>query len=156
MDFSTRQYHHTNIIHELGKNIILTDEGYITFEAKKPIYHYYLKDHLSSNRVVIDQKGKIEQTNHNYPYGGLMGKSTNGGVQAYKYNGKELQRDNGLDQYYCMYDAALGRWTTMDPLCEKYYNVSPYAYCFNNPIHFMDIQGKDPGDFFDTHAERFK
>ena len=145
MDFSTRQYHHTSIIHELGKDIILTDEGYITFEAKKPIYHYYLKDHLSGNRVVIDQTGKIEQTNHYYPYGGLMGESTNGGVQVYKYNGKELQRDNGLDQYYYgarMHDAALGRWTTMDPLCEKYYNVSPYAYCAGNPMNNIDIEGK--------------
>lgn len=38
----------------------------------------------------------------------------------------------------------------MDPICEKYYGVSPYAYCFNNPVRFIDSDGKAPGDFFFT------
>jgi hypothetical protein len=31
----------------------------------------------------------------------------------------------------------------MDPHAEKYYNVSPYAYCHNNPLNRIDPDGKD-------------
>ena len=42
-----------------------------------------------------------------------------------------------------MYDPALGRWHVADPSSEKYFGVSPYAYCKNNPILRIDIDGKD-------------
>lgn len=35
----------------------------------------------------------------------------------------------------------------MDPLAEKYYSISPYAYCLNNPIRFIDYNGEAPGDY---------
>lgn len=35
------------------------------------------------------------------------------------------------------------RWTTPDPLAEKYYDLSPYAFCANNPINFVDPDGMD-------------
>ena len=44
-----------------------------------------------------------------------------------------------------MYDAALGRWHVVDPLAEKYYSISPYAYCGNNPIMLVDVNGKEWG-----------
>ena len=36
----------------------------------------------------------------------------------------------------------------MDPLREKYYSVSPYAYCLNNPVRMIDKDGREPGQFF--------
>lgn len=33
--------------------------------------------------------------------------------------------------------------TTIDPHCEKYYSVTPYGYCFNNPLRFIDPDGRD-------------
>ncbi|MDR0863365.1 MAG: hypothetical protein LBO74_00340, partial [Candidatus Symbiothrix sp.] len=39
------------------------------------------------------------------------------------------------------YDPAVGRFMTIDPLAEKYYSVSPYAYCGNNPINAVDFNG---------------
>ena len=82
----------------------------------------------------------MEETNHYYPFGGVFASS--GNVQPYKYNGKELDTKKGLDWYDYgarQYDAALGRFTTVDPMAEKYYPESPYSYCGNNPIMFMDI-----------------
>ena len=41
-----------------------------------------------------------------------------------------------------MYDPTTARWTAQDPLAEKYYAVSPYAYCLGNPITFIDPNGE--------------
>ena len=46
--------------------------------------------------------------------------------------------DYGARQYYSI----LGRWDRVDPLCEKYYSVSPYAYCENNPVNTIDPDGR--------------
>jgi len=62
----------------------------------------------------------------------------------YKYNGKELQDELGLNMYDYgarNYDPALGRWMNIDPLAEKYYNLSSYNYCVNNPVYFIDPSG---------------
>jgi hypothetical protein len=42
------------------------------------------------------------------------------------------------------------QWTTMDPLAEKYYGVSPYAYCEDSSIKLTDSNGKQPGDPLST------
>ena len=92
------------------------------------------------------QTSTYQQEDHYYPYGGLMGESSGGDIQPYKYNGKELNRMHGLDWYdngARHYDAAIVSWPTMDPLCEKYYNLSPYNYCGNNPINSIDREGTD-------------
>ena len=137
-----------NVIYENGVlSMILTEEGYVTLSGDAPIYHYYLKDHQGNNRVVINQASTVEQINHYYPFGGLFEvNTTTSGIQSYKYNGKELDRIHGVDWYDYearMYDGALGRFTTVDPLPEKYYSTNLYAYCKNNPINRIDPDGKD-------------
>ncbi len=90
------------------------------------------------------QTSTYQQVNHYYPYGGLMGESTGGDIQKYKYNGKRLERNHGLDWYDYgarHYDAAIVSWPTMDPLAEKYYSISPYAYCGGNPVNAIDEKG---------------
>ncbi|HOK36847.1 MAG TPA: RHS repeat-associated core domain-containing protein [Paludibacteraceae bacterium] len=63
-----------------------------------------------------------------------------------KYNGKEFVEMHGYDTYDYgvrgMYPAIM-RFTTPDPLAEKYYSISPYAYCGNNPIKFVDLDGRE-------------
>ncbi len=48
------------------------------------------------------------------------------------------------------YDATTGRWMCIDPMAEKYYDVSPYAYCKNNPVNRIDPNGKEVIDFLYT------
>ena len=136
------------------------DGGYITFLPElvqqpllpvmtynyMPSYHYYLRDHLGNNRLVISDTGDIEQTNEYYPYGGPWGNaSTFQGLQPFKYNGKELDRVHGLDWYDYgarRYDPAFVQFTQMDPLCEQYPHLSPYAYCAGNPVRYVDPDGR--------------
>ena len=130
-----------NVAYENGvQKLLLTDEGYVTLSDSK--YHYYLKDHQGNNRVVINQSGTVEETNHYYPFGGVF--ANTGNTQPYKYNGKEFDGKKGVNLYDYgarHYDAALGRLTTVDPLAEKYYPMSPYVYCGNNPIRYIDPTG---------------
>ena len=66
--------------------------------------------------------------------------------QPYKYGGKEFIELHGYDSYDFdarMYYPALCRFMTMDPLCEKYYSISPYAYCNNNPVKYIDPDGRE-------------
>ena len=135
-----------NMIYENGKpKHLLFEGGYIPLDDMSMTYRYYVKDHLGNNRMVVHEAGMVEQVNHYYPYGGLMANSTGWNAQNFKYNGKELDRMHGLDWYDYgarWMDGVVGRWHSMDPLCEKYYSTSPYAYCRNNPVKFIDPDGR--------------
>jgi len=132
-----------NVVYENGVlRLLLTETGYVSLNDDK--YHYFIQDYQGNNRVVADEDGIVEEVNDYYPFGGLMASSV-GSVQPYKYNGKELDRKGGLDWYDYgarQYDAALGRWHSVDPLAEKFYPFSPYNYCFDNPVKYIDPDGK--------------
>jgi RHS repeat-associated protein len=98
------------------------------------------------------KNGLIETTeivdeSHYYPFG----LKHSGYVTAvpdpnykYKYNGKELQDELGLNLYDYgarNYDPALGRWMNIDPLAETSRRFSTYTYALNNPVFFIDPDG---------------
>jgi len=62
----------------------------------------------------------------------------------FQYNGKELEKDGGIglsDYGARWYDASVGRFTSVDPLAEKYSFPSPYAYATNYRVLLRDILG---------------
>ena len=132
-----------NVIYENGTATrLLTEAGYVSLNDNK--YHYYLQDHQGNNRVVVNQSGTVEETNHYYPFGSVFANTNN--VQPYKYNGKEFDSKKGLnwhDYGARFYDAALGRWHSVDPHAERYTSWSPYSYVYNNPINGIDSDGRD-------------
>ena len=134
-----------NIIYDGDETMILNDVGYALCNKDNNFsFHYYLKDHLGNNRVVVSEDGEIEQVNDYYPTGALMASSKGGDTQCFKFNGKELDRTNGLNWYDYgarNYDAAIVRWDGMDKLCEKYYPFTPYGYCKNNFVNAIDLDG---------------
>jgi len=125
----------------------LFDGGYVTFEGATPKYHFYVQDHLGNNRAVVSQTGVVEQQTQYYPSGAIMTSISFGlSQQPYLYSGKELDRMHALDWYDFgarHYDAALLRWQSIDPMCEKYYHISPYAFCANNFVNAFDPDGRD-------------
>ena len=147
---TTRMDYVANKVYRNGTiSMLLTEEGYATFSGTTPTYYYYLKDHQGNNRVVVNQSDTVQQVNHYYPFGGLFGEGLQTSKQPYKYNGKEFDRQFGLDLYDYgtrYYDPAIGRWGNPDPLLEKYYNISPYVYVANNPVRFIDPNGMWYGD----------
>lgn len=121
---------------------------------QNPTFHYYEKDHLGSIRMVVNENGTIEQVNHYYPFGGVYGDlSYNSETQRNKYIGKEFDHMHGLDWYdhgARMYDAARVAWDKTERLYGKFNNWNLYCYGLDNPIKFIDKDGREPGDFFES------
>ncbi len=106
-----------------------------------------IKDWQGNVRVTIDRNGNVVEAVDYYPYGMVMEKDNEiaTDAQPYKYGGKELDRRFGYDSYDFearVYDPALGRFTTPDPLAWDTPWVSPYSYCAANPIRYIDPTGE--------------
>ena len=122
---------------------------------------YHLKDHLGSIRAIVDGNGRLLEENDYYAFGHRHSRSEQAQSSAnrFKYNGKELQTVGGLgylDYGARMYDQSLGRWFTTDPLSEKYYGLSPYVYCGNNPLRYVDPDGREVRGITKQDAQNFR
>jgi RHS repeat-associated protein len=114
--------------------------------------YYYLKDHLGSVRVTVDQNTNIVSYDDYDPWGmQLDGRSGNSGdaIAKYKFTSKERDIETGYDYFGARYyDSRIARWLSVDPLAEKNAGWSPYNYVLNNPILSIDPDGKGPfGDW---------
>ena len=137
-----------NVVQNLASDkLVMTEAGFLEIfvnnDAQTPVYY--------DNMMVTMSSSSVTEVNAYYPYGYIITdlstpNASQGIINAYKYNNKELQTDHDLhwlDYGARMYDSR-GRagWWTPDPLAEKYYSVSPYVYCANNPINAIDPDGR--------------
>ncbi len=124
----------------------------------RPLIH--LRDHLGSVRAVIDgDTGTVVETSDYYPFGKRITpppaaepvEATSQSATSpnrWHFSGKESQsflyaNIPLLDFGARMYNPTIARWTTSDPMSEKYYGISPYVYCLGNPISIIDPNGMD-------------
>ena len=135
-----------NVIQILATDqIIMKEAGFIEIfvnnEAQTPVYY--------DNMMVTHRGGIVNvlEINAYYPFGGIIPGLSMPNTTApnrYKFNGKEAQPELGLqwlDYGARMYEPYIGRFWVPDPMAEKYYSISPYAYCSNNPINRIDPTG---------------
>jgi len=134
---------------------VYNPEGYASYNTS-PYggFIYTRKDHLGSIREVWHAASNTTIQRTQYYPSGLAWETTpddNLSTQPYKYNGKEfveMHGYNGLDYGARTYFSDRSGWGSMDPLAEKYYSISPYAYCAGNPVRFIDPNGMDIDDYF--------
>lgn len=132
-----------------------TAEGFYDYKNSKYIYQY--KDHLGNVRLSYARNTETNQPevldrNDYYPFGMNISEyysvfDAQGTPFNYKYNGKELQESGMYDYGARLYMPDIGRWGVVDELAETSRRWSPYTYAYNNPIIFIDPDGRHNSDF---------
>ncbi|MFM7855221.1 MAG: RHS repeat-associated core domain-containing protein [Flammeovirgaceae bacterium] len=148
----------TNVAHDRlapDNEIVIAEAGYmyiwLSNENPTPVEVYF------DDFKVTQVKSPVVQMDDYYPFGlTAQSYSRESSVpNMYKYNGKELQDElnlGWLDYGARMYDPAIARWTTIDPLSEVSRRWSPYSYCYNNPLIFVDPDGMF-ADYYNEKGE---
>jgi len=132
-------------------NISAIGETIGRMDAKERRF-YYLKDHLGSIRVTLNQTGTHVGYDDYYPFGLQMeNRSYNDGNthSDQKFTGHFLEQEGGLGVYHAqarMYDPVTGRFWGVDAMRVLYPNWNSYAYALNNPVLLIDTTGNCPED----------
>jgi RHS repeat-associated protein len=151
---TTTDYAGKSIYRNNALQFISQPEGYLELDGQGVYdYTYQYKDHLGDIRLSYKDISttsipvlQILEENNYYPFGlkhsgyNMLVFSANLALK-YKYNGKELNDELGLDWYDYgarFYDPTLGRWHVPDPLSQFH---SLYNYAANNPISMIDPSG---------------
>ncbi|MBO4581825.1 MAG: RHS repeat-associated core domain-containing protein [Bacteroidales bacterium] len=117
---------------------------------------YYHPNHLGNTAFVTDQNQSITQGFLYAPFGEITTEYNinfgNNTIPKYSFNAKELDEETGMYYYEARYYKP-PVFTSRDPLFEKYFWMTPYAYCANNPVKYVDPTGVE---FVDNEGNRVR
>jgi RHS repeat-associated protein len=124
--------------------------------ASAQLVEYYHTDLVGNVRAVTDEKKNVIECHDYLPFGeecttgGCASNPEVGAGQARKFTGKERDTETGLDYFGARYyGSRIGRLTTTDPVYTWQENIldpqrwNRYAYGRNNPLRYVDPDGKD-------------
>ena len=117
----------------------------------EPFRYFFHPDHLGSTSYITDATGEVYQHLEYFAFGEtFVEERGNTDKLPYKFNGKELDEETGLYYYGARYyDAKSSVWLSVDPKMDKYPNLSSYNFSGNNPIIYVDPDGRDYGLYID-------
>ena len=122
----------------------LTDTIYLPREVLQYFYH---SDHVGSTAYITDRNGRISQFAVYTAFGELFVEDQTLNVedsQSYLFNGKERDRETGLNYYGARYyEPISSMWMSVDPLANKYPGWSPYNFTMLNPVKLVDPDGRE-------------
>jgi RHS repeat-associated protein len=109
--------------------------------------YFYHNDHLGS-AAYLTSGGDVTQTLNYLPYGEDwidVQFNLDPRLGQYTFNGKEKDYESGFHYYGARYywSEVLTGWLSVDPMADKYPNISPYVYCAWNPVKAIDPSGMD-------------
>ncbi len=80
---------------------------------------------------------------HYYPFGSpVQTRSWSSGAYRFGFNGKEMDDENVTQDYGMrIYNPKLGRFLSVDPLTNRYPELTPYQFASNRPIDGIDLDG---------------
>ena len=124
-------------------------EVFVNNESNSPVYY---------DNMTVNHRGgansDVLEVNAYYPHGALIPDLSlqnyalfSSPLNFFKFSAKELQAElelNWLDFHARTYSPLKGRFLQPDPHAENYFSTSPYAYALNNPVNYIDPDGRDP------------
>jgi RHS repeat-associated protein len=131
-------------------------EGFTGIGMPENDIFYFHPDHLGSTSYITSKNGSISQHVEYIAFGEILFEEHSSTFSSpYLFNGKELDRETNLSYYGARYlDMKTSIWLSVDPLAEKYSFIAPYVYVFNNPIKFIDPDGRDVVPWLVLHLKQ--
>ncbi len=110
--------------------------------------YYFHKDHLSSSSYITDVNGEVYQHLEYFAFGEtFVEEHSNSNRTPYLFNSKELDQETNLYYYGARYyDPKTSRWLSVDPLADSEPSWTPYRFSYNNPINYVDPDGRKEFD----------
>ena len=132
---------------ELALEVPIEEDGFVYAYLSNGVANSSVPVHFDD--FTVEQQSYIVQTEDFYPYGASFDQSSNRQyTHNYRFNGKELVPDLGLNWYFYglrnNFDPLLGRFHSIDPLATLFPQWSSYQFAGLNPAKYVDLDGAEP------------
>ena len=122
----------------------------------EPDVYFYHSDHLGSASWITDNSGLAVQHLQYLPYGErYVDQRAAGYHERFTFTGKERDEETGYGYFGARYmdHELMTMWLSVDPMADKYPNISPYNYCAWNPVRLVDPDGREFGDIYNLRGQ---
>ncbi len=130
----------------------LEEGGPTSWEDAEEVYFYH-SDHLGSASWITDHHGDAIQHLQYLPFGApFVDQRASGYHERFTFTGKERDEETGYGYFGARYmdHELMTGWLSVDPMADKYPNISPYAYCAWNPVKLVDPDGREISPVFSS------